>query len=147
MIVLLGVPWLANAADWSTCASDLDDVRRAARDASDIANEVESAKSALENCRNYREGYDYRYDQCRSKLSSYNSEIDRLNSELDTLNRRIRSASSSCTDSSPRVGGSRRPTNKCETYRQYLDRLPLESIIRVCTSSMTEAECRACLAR
>jgi hypothetical protein len=40
------------AADWYSCADDLDSLRRAARDASDAASDVKSKAEELENCKN-----------------------------------------------------------------------------------------------
>jgi len=35
----------------------------------------------------------------------------------------------------------------CDLIRSYKNRLPLETLIKSCTQSMSEAECRKCLSQ
>jgi len=138
----------ARAVDWDSCADDLDRLKRAARDASDKANEVKSAAEELENCKRYPSS---EYDGCRSKASSYQSAVSDLESELSTVDSRIRSARSSCGYSLGGTGTAvrttRQPTENpmCELYRSYKDKLPLEYLVKACMQSMSEAECKKCL--
>jgi chromosome segregation ATPase len=78
------------AVDWADCNSELDRLRRAARDASDNASEVESAKSEYESCR------DERRRDCSSERSQYEGELQGFTSELDTVVSRYKGALSSC---------------------------------------------------
>lgn len=152
LVAVLGIlasSGLAVAADWDSCADDLDRLRRAARDASDKANEVRSAADDLESCRRYPAN---EYDRCASKASYYRSAVSDLESELSTVDSRIRSVNASCATA---LGGSAstrtlpQPSTgnrACDLYRSYLDKLPLESLVKACTKSMPEADCRKCLA-
>jgi chromosome segregation ATPase len=104
ILIFIYIPF-AQASDWSSCADDLDRLRRAARDASDLAQQVELAKQEfeskkreLENCLNYPETYAFMRDRCQSlrwgyesALSRYKSELSNLESELNTIESRIRS--------------------------------------------------------
>ena len=98
------------AGDWSSCADDLDRLRRASRDASEAAERTESAKQEfedkreeLQNCVNYPDIYDLMRDQCQSvrwdyesAKSEYESALSDLESELSTVEHRIRSVEWSC---------------------------------------------------
>jgi hypothetical protein len=79
-----------DSVDWSSCQSELDRLRRAARDASDKAGEMESYKSDWESCRRYGN------DDCVSKKRNYESEARDFASELDTAMSRYKGAMSSC---------------------------------------------------
>jgi hypothetical protein len=165
VVVAIFVP-AASATDWDSCADDLDRLRRAARDAADKANDVKSkseeVKSTLddfENCKRYPETYDLLRDGCRSKasdyrsaLSDYQSAVSDLQSELETVKRRMRSVDSSCeyplgsTDSLLHLDASGSENQYCALYRRYKSKLPLATLMKNCTQSMSEAECKKCLA-
>lgn len=53
LVVLLGLLFavVSHATEWDSCADDLDRLRRAARDATDVAERVKSAAYDLESCR------------------------------------------------------------------------------------------------
>ncbi len=143
----------AVAADWGSCADDLDRLRRAARDGADKANDVKSKYEELENCRRNPNAYDYMRDRCQTKTSDYQSAVRDLESELSTVDRRIRSVRSSCSydlggTGSP-GGALRQPSGNrlCDLYRSYKGKLPIESLLKTCTQSMPEAECKKCLAQ
>jgi hypothetical protein len=154
---LVGCLSVAQAADWSTCADELDRIRRSARDASDIANNVNSKAEEFQNCRRYPDMYDLMRDRCQSKGWDYQNALSSLKSELDTLDRRIRSASSSCgynlasiepgLAAPPRPAPANRNESLCEVYRPYRDRLPIANLLELCRKQMSEAECRKCLAK
>jgi hypothetical protein len=143
----------ASAANWDSCADDLDRLRRSARDASDKANEVKAKSEEVENCKRYPDMYDLMRDRCRSKLSEYQSTLRDLESELGTVDSRIRSARLSCgfdlgsigspSYSQPSQPGTTNPV--CDVYRGYRNKLPLETLVQTCMKSMSEAECRKCL--
>lgn len=146
---------LASAADWSSCADDLDRVRRAARDAVDVAEQVKSKHDELENCRLYPEIYDLMRDRCQSQTWDYQSTVSSLRSELSTVDRRVRSAGSSCgydlspLDSSvPKRGvgpGASPSARLCGLMQSYRGRIPDEQLVQICSRSMPEPECRKCL--
>lgn len=140
----------SHAADWDSCADDLDRLRRAARDATDVAERVKSAAADLENCRREPRFYDSYGDRCSSKSSDYESEVSTLSSELDTVSRRVRDVSYSCD---MQVGGGLRAAppvrssgnRMCDVMHQYVGRLPEATLIETCKKSMPEADCRKCL--
>jgi hypothetical protein len=149
------LPSLAFSADWDSCADDLDRLRRAARDATDVANDVKSKADDFENCKRYPDTYDLMQDRCRSKAYDYQSALSNLESELNTVDRRVRSVSSSCgidlsSIGTPSYQKPRTPSSGnriCDIYRSYMNKVPLETLIKTCTQSMSEAECRKCLAQ
>lgn len=95
--LILLMPVSSAAVDWSSCASDLERVKRAARNAEDQATEANSRAEELESCRR-RASYEAAYsdDGCRSAVSAYQSAAQLASLELDTLSSRIRTASLSC---------------------------------------------------
>lgn len=138
------------AADWDSCADDLDRLRRAAADASDAANDVKSAAEEFENCKHYPDMYDHMRDRCRSMRYDYQSALSNLESELSTVDSRVRSVSSSCAIELSSIGSStlRAPSSgnrKCDLYRSYKNRLPITTLMKTCTQALSEAECNKCL--
>ena len=159
----------ASAADWDSCADDLDRLRRAARDAADKANDVKSKSDDVkskseefENCKRYPDMYDLLRDRCRSKasdyqsaqsdyrsaLSDYQNALSDLESELGTVDSRIRSVRSSCgyalgTTGSPSFSQPQ-PSGSgnpaCALYRNYKGKLPLETLLKTCTQSQSMSE-------
>lgn len=147
LFVALGVLFsvASQAADWDSCADDLDRLRRAARDATDVAERVKTAAEEIRNCK--RDSSSYR---CSSVSSDFDSEVSSLNGELDTVARRVRDVRASCDMD---IGGTvgfppmRSSGNQmCDLMRRYVDRLPESTLIDTCKKSMPEAECRKCIA-
>ncbi len=170
------LPVFANAQSWSSCSSDLDDLRRRASDASSVASIVDSAhqrfKSTQEGLRTCLQSpalYDYQRDGCREKRSAfesatadYRSQLSTLESGLDDVNRKIRSSKDSCgagfsqIETSPVAGfpsvpaaPGRRPAvdSSCSIFRGFKGQYPMATILTVCKGEMSEADCRACLAK
>lgn len=152
------------ADDWSSCADDLDRLRRASRDASEAAERAESAKQEfedkredLQNCINYPDIYDLMQDQCQSlrwdygsAKSDYESALSDLESELSTVESRIRSVEWSCGVSFSRTsGGATRPKSRkqrdCSVFRSFIGKLPIDTILDYCKKYMSESECKKCL--
>ena len=151
------------AEDWSSCASDLDSLRRAARDASEAAeraeserDEYENNKRELEDCLNYPKMHDLMGDKCQSlrwdydsARSSYRSALSTLDSELDTVRRRYQSVQSSCALTAPGSGASRSGASKgkslCDLYRQYKGSLPIKTLMDMCRQNLSQEECKRCL--
>lgn len=156
----------AMAQDWSSCASDLDDLRRRADDASNVAEETDSkqrkfksAEEELRQCVQFPQVYDLWRDGCRSKRSEYDSarsayrsQLDSLKSALDDVDYKIRSASSSCGYDMTRMlgpaptvpAGVQRP-EQCAVYLRYKGRLPLPALLDACSKHMSPDQCRKCL--
>ena len=147
------LPSLAISADWDSCVDDLDRLRRATRDAIDAANAVKSTAHELENCKQYPDIFDLMRDRCQSKTIEYRVALNALKNMMTSVEKRIRSVSSSCGVGLSSVGGSpyARPGSpsagdpKCDLYRSYRNKLPLEKLMNVCTQSISETECRKCL--
>lgn len=143
----------ASAANWDSCADDLDRLRRAARDATDKANDVKTKADEFENCKRYPDTYDLMRDRCRSNASYYQSALSDLESELGTVDSRIRRVRDSCgfdlgstgSPSYSRPQSPRSGNQACDLYRSYKGKLPMKTLLETCTKSMSEAECTKCL--
>jgi len=143
---------LVHSSDWSGCANDLDRLHRTTRNAADIANGVKTKANDFENCKMYPNIYDFMQDRCRTMASDYQSALSSLENELSTVNRRIRSANSSCgVDLSSIGSSSTKPqtsdfeNSMCNMYLDYKNKLPIETLIKICLQSLSEMECRKCL--
>jgi hypothetical protein len=156
----------SHAQDWSSCASDLDDLRRRADDASTAAEDAnqkqrrfKSAEDELRQCRQYPQVYDLMRDRCQSKASDldstrsfYRSSLETLRSSLDDVDSKIRSAASSCgfdlgrvLGPPPAVPAGVRSPERCAVYLRYKGRLPQQSLLDLCSKQMTLDECKKCL--
>ena len=163
LVLILGVAY-SMADDWSSCADDLDRLRRASRDASEAAERAESAKQEfedkkeeLQNCINYPDIYDLMQDQCQSlrwdydsSKSDYESALYDLESELSTVESRIRSVEWSCGISFSRpsrgkTSSKAKTQSDCSVFRSFIGKLPLNTIINYCKKYMSESECKKCL--
>jgi hypothetical protein len=163
---LLLVAATASAQDWSSCASDLDDLRRRADDASSAAQDTDSkqrkfksAEDELRQCLQFPQIYDFLKDGCQSKRSdydsarsSYRSQLASLQSAIEDVDYKIRSSNSSCGVELTRVqgpapampAGVQRP-EQCAVYLRYKGRLPYSSLLETCTKNMPADQCRKCL--
>jgi hypothetical protein len=154
--VFMSVIWpgVGAAAEWGSCHDDLDRLRRAARDASGKAEEVnskardvESAKSQLSFC----SSRDCSWERLRynSAVSYYNSAKSDLESELDTVASRVRSAEYSCSydlgSGRIRAPGPRPPDGWCAVLHRFKGSLPQQTLIDACKKSRPEEDCKRCL--
>jgi len=148
-LTLLLASTTAFSADWGSCADDLDRLRRASRTAADVAEQVKSKASDLENCRRFPGSYDLLRDRCQSRATDYEGEVSRLKLELATMNFIVRSASSSCeVDLGSARGGVSKPSTgnrQCDAYRTYKGLIPDATLMQICTKSLSEQECKKCL--
>ena len=148
VLIITYIPF-AQAADWSSCADDLDRLRRAARDASDTAREVEAKKNDLQNCVNYPSIYDLMRDRCQSARWNYESVLSNLDSQLSIVESRLRSVQRSCgfqfSLGFPEGVPKGQREDPCNTFRSYRGRLPIATLFEICKKSMTEDECKKCL--
>jgi hypothetical protein len=146
---------LAHAANWSSCADDLDSLKRASANASDSASEVKSKADAYERCRRYPDMYDPFKDGCRSEANAYRSAVSSFQGEMDEVNRRGRAVGASCSVDPAALlspAGAGKPgqspsARMCAMIRDYRGRLPEEDLMRSCLLSLPDAECRKCLAQ
>jgi hypothetical protein len=166
LIFLLALCANSHAQDWSSCASELDSLKRRANDASSVAQDMESkqsrlksAESDLRQCLSAPQVFDLLQDGCHSKRSdyessksAYGSQLESLRSSLDDVDSKIRNVSSSCgTDLSRTLGAA--PTipsgvkspEQCAVYLRYKGRMPAQALIDTCAKQMTTEECRKCL--
>jgi len=164
MVAVLAASYLLLlGADWSSCQSDLDTLRRRASDASDQASNVESASEEMESkrrefedCRLFPGIYDIWKDGCssqadqsrnaRSRLESAKSDLE---SALDDVDSALRSVSASCDfsfSSSPVVGVQRGSDRLCRLLQRYKGQLPTEKLLETCRKAgRSEEQCTACL--
>jgi hypothetical protein len=146
---------VAHAADWSSCADDLDGLRRASASASDSASEVRSKADDYDRCRRFPDTYDLYRDGCSSQANAYRSAVSSFQTEIDTVNRRGRAVGSSCSVdpaallSPAGAGRSGQSTSArlCAMIRDYRGRLPETELLRTCLLSLSDADCRKCLAQ
>ncbi len=147
------VPASGLPADWDSCAQNLDRLRRATRDAADAANDVKSKTDEFEKCRRFPDINDLMRDRCKSKSWNYENAVRTLESALITVDTRIRSASASCGYDLTSIGspsysqpGAPSSANRiCDLLRSYKDRVPPDTLLKICTQSMSEADCTKCL--
>jgi hypothetical protein len=142
----------ARAADWGTCANDLDDVHSASDDAADAAREAQEAQDDLES---KRSDLSLCSDDCEIERSAYKdakseleAKVSNLKSELSDLDSKVRSTNVSCRydmGSTVAVTHSASSKSPCSVYQRYRKRLPLNTIMKVCMGSMSESECKNCL--
>lgn len=154
LAAVLFVGW-ALAADWDACQDDLDRLRRAARDAADIAetvksraDDVEDAKNALRSCGTWSRDCSAERWRYESASSDFESAKGDLESELGTVASRIRSVEASCgypVGSGRFATPPRSPDSFCAVLRRYKGSLPDQALIDVCKRSRSEEECRRCL--
>lgn len=157
---------IAYAQDWSSCADDLDTLRRRSDDASTAAQDANSAKSQLdrardefENCRRYPAVYDLFKDGCsnqrstaESALSAYKSAVGDLESKLDDVDSKVRSVSSSCSSRLSSVLGPPLVVpsgvsnqSLCRSLLRFKGRMEKTSLIELCSKYMPADQCSLCL--
>ncbi|MEO6746460.1 MAG: hypothetical protein ABIN08_18425 [Caldimonas sp.] len=158
----------AGAQDWSTCANDLDYLRRRSDDASSAAKEADEAKQKFERekeefetCRRFPQSYDLYRDGCRSKradaesaLSQYKSSVSEVASKLSDVDSKVRSVASSCASDvsavlgpPPKVPDGVANPQLCRTVLGFRDRLPTKSLIALCSQHMSVEECNRCMGK
>ena len=176
LLSLAFLPVIGTAQSWSSCSSDLDDLRRRASDASSIASSVDSvhqryktAQEDLRNCLQFPQIHDPLKNGCSDKrndynsaMSSYRSELSNLQSGLDDVNRKIKSSKDSCGVNLAQIEGSSIPVfsslptiprpipygdPRCASYQSFKGQYPVATILKVCKQEMSDFECRACLSR
>jgi hypothetical protein len=171
LLLLVVLSSAAFAAEWRSCASDLDDLRSSADDAQSAAERAERArrefeekKEELENCLRMPDVYDLLRDRCRSKRfdfesarDDYQSKLRSLQAELSDVESRVGDVSSSCRynvgslgspaprSSQGRAKGSPRADTWCSPFQQYRNRLPRETLLQVCSKDRSPEECRKCI--
>ena len=152
-LLLLTWPAVGLAIDLDSCASDLEALQSAARDAHDAAEEASSKQQDLEDCRDDPEVFDLMGDHCASDADDYRTAVEDLKSELDTVDRRFRWLEDSCGVTTLPDHGRTRATplkgtgvsKECSLVLRYKGKLPLSMLLESCGKLMTVAECSKCL--
>lgn len=149
LLLLCVAPTGSFGADWSGCASDLDTLSRAARNAEYAAQELENANYDLENCLSYPDLYDLLDDECSSRRWDVQAAEDALSSELWTVGRKIRSVQWSCdyefSLSNPAYHRVTPKDEWCATLNSFKGEYSVATILQVCKRSRSETDCRKCL--
>jgi hypothetical protein len=163
VVCLILLQTICKAEDWSSCADDLDSLRRASRDAADAAEQAESArqefeskKDELQNCIDFPEIYDLLQDYCQSARwdyesakSDYRSALSNLEVELDTVISRFRSLGWSCEINIPSSSTGKQQSSKsnrtCQMLKSYRGKFPDNILFDLCKKYMSGKECRECL--
>jgi hypothetical protein len=149
----------SSATDWEDCADELDRLRRASQNASDMAKDVasakedvESAKEDLRQCIEMPKLFDERRDGCRSLMgrhdavmNHYRAELSKLESELSAVQGRLRSVQLSCGYKFSLSEPEKPAKDLCSMYRRHRDQLPLQTLMDMCLKSMKEGDCVKCL--
>lgn len=141
-----------HATDFDECADDLDsihsssdDAADAAREAQDAKDDLESKQSDLEACAGDCEMEHSEYEDAKTELQD---KIDSLKDELSTLDSHISSAGISCGYELGPMDASKarlKPSDPCAMYKRYKNRLPVNTLLKICKGTMTEPECSKCL--
>lgn len=144
VFLLAASPSVSLATDWDSCASYLDDLRRAASDASDAAEEASSQHDEAENC---DESVDF--DDCESERDEFETAASDAESELDTVVSRMRAVSSTCdltlSGSWRSVPSRPAPKTRCSSFQRFKGKLPLATLMETCAKVIPAAECARCL--
>ena len=163
-IVLL-LATVASAQSWWSCQAELDQLGRAASDASYAATRVRSAASDMESkesdrdsaasslrlCRLSSRHCYYEENRYRSAVNDYESARDdfesaksRLRSQLGTVSSYHSSVTSSCGyfEVSGRAGADR----YCTALQRLKGQVPPDKLMEMCRSrSRSDEECQKCL--
>ena len=168
--------WLAAtpaAAQWAQCASDLEDLRAAARAVHETADRVASTETVVRNgedaynrCvrdrRNFNadprtnripstiqgRGCGREMAEVRSAEQRYGNEMSRAREAFADLAFAVQTVERSCryplAAMAPAPGGAPR-SPACDRFLRSRTGDPVESLHRLCAAEMSADECRACL--
>ncbi|MNK04554.1 hypothetical protein D3C87_224230 [compost metagenome] len=151
MLALCGPLTNAAALDLSSCQDNLDRLKRASSSAADAASEANAKVETADRCKSDRSSYEYRYDQCRGKSSDARNALSDLKSALDDVDSKVKRVSADCgyeVNGRPYGGISSKQTtgdSHCDGYREYLGRLPYQTLMATCSQYMAADQCKKCL--
>lgn len=169
--ILLLATGTAHGADWSSCSSDLRRVQRAARDAADVADgletkrtdvdsrkrEYDEAAENLDRCRRYRGAYDSYSDRCETlrrqaaeakseyetSREAYEQDQQQLQSNVDDVRRYMKRVETSCTpDYSANLAEA---ATICSSLKKLKGQYSDADLLAACKTRLPEAVCRSCL--
>jgi hypothetical protein len=158
--VVLGIvtasPAHAPSPELDSCHDDLDQVRKAASDASEAAEEAKSKFEEFDDCKRDPDVYDLLHDGCRSHRDDYESAQSDLESKMDDLDGRLRSVQDSCgydftinrmsalEASQHRLEVSQR--RFCGSIRKFVTLgVSPNQALQICKANGDEQFCKACL--
>lgn len=147
-LILAYCPLITSASDWTSCADDLDRLRKAASEANNAATQANLEANEFEDCKNFPEVYDLYRDGCRGASSEYRNALSTLENELSTVDGKIRSVALSCgVELSGTSSLKIQPSGDrfCDLYISYKGRIPDKQLMNQCRESKTESECTKCL--
>jgi len=137
MFLVVGPVW---AISYSSCRSDLDDLKRRSDDAADKARAASDAEDELEECGSSEVA------EFRSKLDDYESAKDSLESALEDVASKVRAASSSCGfDLGQPISLDNVKARFCKVLNRERIYLSPAVLLDECKKAMTEEECKKCL--
>ncbi len=84
------------AAEWNSCADELDRLEQVASEAADAARDVDSKADDYDQCK-LMPITDLWNDGCRTRASGYTYELSHLQKVFEAMNTRIRSVGGSCS--------------------------------------------------
>ena len=129
------------SADWDSCHSDLDDLRRRSDDAASKAEDVADAETKLQRCRD-----DDEKSGCESEKRNYESAKDDLESALDDVASKVASASSSCGfDLGKPQTVENAKARFCRALNRQKSYMPPNILLTECMKALSAGECRLCL--
>src|ERR1700740_668399 len=79
-----------------SCHDDLDQLRKAASEASEVANDAKSKSDDFDDCERNPEIHDLMHDRCRRVGADYQSTLQDFQGKMDDLDTRLRSVQDSC---------------------------------------------------
>lgn len=157
----------SSAADWSSCARDLESLRNRASGASSAAQEVDSKMGKLDaavadyqNCRSLPALYDLAKDGCSMKKSDavdaekdYRSALSDLEFALRDVNARVQSVSNNCEMEMGTPTAATKYLNslppdlreKCSIYLHNTAHIPKEELIGLCQKQYSADLCSRCI--
>jgi hypothetical protein len=129
------------SADWDSCHSDLDTLRRRSDDAATKAEDVADAETRLKRCRD-----DDEKSACESEKRNYESAKDDLESALEDVASKVSSASSSCGfDLGKPQTIDNAKARFCKTLNRQKLYVPPNVLLNECKQALSEGECKLCL--
>lgn len=150
LLALCGTLTNAGALDLSSCEDNLNRLKRASSSAADAASEANAKVESADRCKSDRSSYEYRHDQCRDASSDARNALRDLKSALDDVDSKVKRVSADCgyeVNGRTYGGVSSKQTTgdaHCDGYREYLGKLPYQTLMTTCSQYMPTDQCKKC---
>ena len=142
---MLVVPGLASAApDMSDCGSRLERLARESSSARSAAGDLESAIDSYRSCRR-RESDPAECERKAREVQSSKAEFETAMQNLDSV---VSSVNASCESGIGARAAARQNSRFeqwCPIFRKQKETWALDRLIKACSNTMSEADCRRCL--